>query len=66
MRACRVSLVEHSYLLALLGKSSWATQSTIGNPQLAVHIIRYVPEAGLYALQRLVVYEDEESYLRGL
>ncbi len=53
--------VEHSHLLALIGKTSRATQYTIGNPLLAIQMTRHLPEAGLYAPLRLVVYEDEQG-----
>jgi uncharacterized protein (DUF302 family) len=53
--------IEHSPLLSLRGKTSRASQYTIGNPLLAVQITRHMPEAGLYAPLRLVVYEDEEG-----
>ena len=52
--------VEHSFLLSLSGKTSRATQYTIGNPLLATQMTRYLPEAGLYAPLKLVIYEDEE------
>lgn len=53
------SRTDHGPLLSLQGKTSRATQYTIGNPFLAVQMTRYQPEAGLYAPLRLVVYEDE-------
>jgi uncharacterized protein (DUF302 family) len=53
--------VEHSHLLSLVGKTTQATQYTIGNPLLAIQMTRYMPEAALYAPLRLVVYEDEEG-----
>lgn len=52
--------VSHSYL-AVLGKSSRATQYTIGNPLLASYMTRHTPEAALYAPLKLVVYQDEEG-----
>jgi uncharacterized protein (DUF302 family) len=52
--------VEHSFLLSLIGKTSRATQYTIGNPLLATQMTRHMPEAGLYAPLKLVIYEDEE------
>ncbi len=55
------SRVEHSHLLSLLGKTSRATQYTIGNPLLALQMTRYMPEAALYAPLKLVVYEDEQG-----
>jgi uncharacterized protein (DUF302 family) len=55
------SRVEHSHLLSLLGKTTRATQYTIGNPLLALQMTRYVPEAALYAPLKLVVYEDEQG-----
>jgi uncharacterized protein (DUF302 family) len=53
--------VEHSFLLSLRGKTSRATQYTIGNPLLAIQMTQYLPEAGLYAPLKLVIYEDEEG-----
>jgi uncharacterized protein (DUF302 family) len=55
------SKVEHSFLLSLVGKTSRATQYTIGNPVLATQMTRHLPEAALYAPLKLVVYEDEEG-----
>jgi uncharacterized protein (DUF302 family) len=52
--------VEHNFLLSLRGKTSRAAQYTIGNPLLATQMTRYMPEAGLYAPLKLVIYEDEE------
>ncbi len=52
--------VEHSFLLSLIGKTSRATQYTIGNPLLATQMTKHMPEAGLYAPLKLVIYEDEE------
>jgi uncharacterized protein (DUF302 family) len=53
--------VEHSLLLSLVGKTSRATQYTIGNPLFATQMTRHMPEAALYAPLKLVVYEDEEG-----
>ena len=53
--------IEHSFLLSLVGKTSRATQYTIGNPLFATQMTRYMPEAALYAPLKLVVYEDEEG-----
>jgi uncharacterized protein (DUF302 family) len=55
------SQVDHSLLLSLVGKTSRATQYTIGNPLFATQMTRYMPEAALYAPLKLVVYEDEEG-----
>ena len=55
------SKVEHSHLLSLLGKTTRATQYTIGNPLLAMQMTQYMPEAALYAPLKLVVYEDEQG-----
>jgi uncharacterized protein (DUF302 family) len=52
---------EHSFLLSLVGKTSRATQYTIGNPLFATQMTRHMPEAALYAPLKLVVYEDEEG-----
>jgi uncharacterized protein (DUF302 family) len=48
--------VEHSFLLRLRGNSSRASQYTIGNPLLANQMTQYLPEAGLYAPLKLIVY----------
>lgn len=53
--------VEHSSFLSLAGRTSRATQYTVGNPLLATQMTRHLPEAALYAPLRFVVYEDEES-----
>ncbi|GHO42002.1 DUF302 domain-containing protein [Ktedonospora formicarum] len=53
--------VGHSPYLTVLGKSSRATQYTIGNPLLASYMTRHTPEAALYAPFKLVVYQDEED-----
>lgn len=53
--------VEQSLLLSLVGKTSRATQYTIGNPLFATQMTRHMPEAALYAPLKLVVYEDEEG-----
>ncbi len=53
--------IEHSPLLSLLGKTSKASQYTIGNPLLAIQMSRHMPEAALYAPLKLVVYKDEEG-----
>jgi uncharacterized protein (DUF302 family) len=53
--------VEHSFLLSLVGKTSRASQYTIGNPLLATQMTKHMPEAALYAPLKLVVYEDEEG-----
>jgi len=55
------SKVEHSPLLSLVGKTSRATQYTIGNPLFATQMTMYMPEAALYAPLKLVVYEDEDG-----
>jgi uncharacterized protein (DUF302 family) len=55
------SKVNHGFLLSLVGKTSRATQYTIGNPTLALQMTSHFPEVGLYAPLRLVVYEDEEG-----
>ncbi len=51
--------VEHTSLLTLAGKSSRAIQYSVGNPLLANHMSRLLPEVALYAPLRFVVYEDE-------
>src|SRR4051812_48659567 len=55
------SKVDHGLLLALVGKNSRATQYTIGNPQIALQMTSYLPEVGLYAPLRLVVYGNDEG-----
>jgi uncharacterized protein (DUF302 family) len=53
--------VEHSFLLRLRGNSSRASQYTIGNPLLANQMTQYLPEAGLYAPLKLIVFQDEDG-----
>jgi uncharacterized protein (DUF302 family) len=60
------SKVEHSPLLSLAGKTSRATQYTVGNPLFATQMTIYMPEAALYAPLKLVVYEDEEGRTFGV
>ena len=55
------SKIEYSPLLSLAGKTSRATQYTIGNPLFATQMTRHMPEAALYAPLKVVVYEDEEG-----
>jgi len=56
--------VEQTALLTLAGKTSRAVQYTVGNPLLAIQMIRLMPEialpeVALYAPLRFVVYQDE-------
>jgi uncharacterized protein (DUF302 family) len=53
--------IEQTPLLFLAGKTSRATQYTIGNPLFATRMTMYMPEAALYAPLKLVIYADEES-----
>ena len=46
-------------LLTFSGKPVRATQYAIGNPLLAIQMIKHAPEAALYAPLRLVVYENQ-------
>jgi len=55
------SKVDHGLLLSRRGKNSRATQYTLGNPLLALQMTSHLPETGLYAPLRLIVYEDEEG-----
>jgi uncharacterized protein (DUF302 family) len=51
--------VEHTPLHRLAGKTSRAIQYVAGNPLLANHMSRLVPEVALDAPLHFVVYEDE-------
>jgi uncharacterized protein (DUF302 family) len=53
--------VEQSPLLFLAGKTSRASQYTIGNPLFATQMTRHMPEAALYAPLKFVVYQNEEG-----
>ncbi len=53
--------IEERPLLSLAGKTSRATQYTIGNQLFATRMTMYMPEAALYAPLKLVVYEDEDG-----
>ena len=55
------SKVEHSPLLSLAGKTSRATQYTLGNLLFAIQMTMHMPEAALYAPLKVVVYEDEQG-----
>lgn len=55
------SKVDHGPLLSWKGKTSRATQYALGNPLLALQMTSHLPETGLYAPLRLIVYEDEEG-----
>lgn len=50
--------MEQGVLLSLTGKPKRITLYALGNHLLGVHMIEEVPEVGLYAPPRLVVYED--------
>ena len=50
--------MEQGVLLSLTGKHKRITQYAIGNHLIGVHMIEQVPEVGLYAPPRLLVYED--------
>lgn len=53
--------MDQGTLLSLTGKPKRITQYSIGNHLLGVQMIEYLPEIGLYAPPRLVVYEDYEG-----
>src|SRR2546430_1276306 len=53
--------MEQGILLSLTGKRKRITQYAIGNHLIGVHMIEQVPEVGLYAPPRLLVYEDYEG-----
>jgi uncharacterized protein (DUF302 family) len=50
--------MEQGILLSLTGKQKRITLYALGNHLLGVHMIEEVPEVGLYAPPRLLVYED--------
>jgi uncharacterized protein (DUF302 family) len=53
--------MEQGILLSLTGKPKRITQYALGNHLLGVHMIEHLPEVGLYAPPRLLVYEDYEG-----
>ncbi len=50
--------MEQGVLLSLTGKPKRINLYALGNHLLGVHMIEEVPEVGLYAPPRLVIYED--------
>lgn len=52
------SKLEPGNLLTISGKPMRAAQYAIGNPLLAIQMIKHAPEAALYAPLRLAVYEN--------
>lgn len=53
--------MEQGTLLSLTGKPKRITRYSLGNHLIGVHMIEQVPEVGLYAPVRLLVYEDYEG-----
>ena len=52
------SKIEPGALLTLSGTPTRTTQYALGNPLLAIQMIKHAPEAALYAPLRLAVYEN--------
>jgi uncharacterized protein (DUF302 family) len=50
--------MDQGSLLSLTGKTKHIAQYSIGNHMLGVQMIEDIPEVGLYAPPRLLVYED--------
>jgi len=53
--------MEQGVLLSLTGKPKRITQYSLGNHMIGVYMIEHVPEVGLYAPPRVLVYEDYEG-----
>lgn len=53
--------MEQGVLLSLTGKPKHLTQYSLGNHMIGVLMIEQVPEVGLYAPPRLLIYEDYEG-----
>lgn len=53
--------MEQGVLLSLTGKLKRITQYSLGNHLIGVMMIEEVPEVGLYAPPKLLVYEDYEG-----
>jgi uncharacterized protein (DUF302 family) len=54
--------MEQGILLSLTGKPKKITQYSLGNHMIGVYMLEYLPEVGLYAPPRLLVYEDYEGH----
>ena len=50
--------MEQGLLLSLTGKPKRITQYSLGNHLIGVHMVEQIPEVGLYAPPRVLVYED--------
>lgn len=53
--------MDQGTILSLTGKPKRIAQYSIGNHLLGVHMIEEIPEIGLYAPPRLLVYEDYDG-----
>jgi uncharacterized protein (DUF302 family) len=53
--------MEQGVLLSLTGKPKRITQYSLGNHLIGVYMLEHVPEVGLYAPPRVLVYEDYEG-----
>ena len=53
--------MDQGTILSLTGKTKRIAQYSIGNHLLGVQMIEEIPEIGLYAPPRLLVYEDYEG-----
>jgi len=53
--------MEQGVLLSLTGKPKRITQYVLGNHLIGVLMVEHVPEVGLYAPPKLLVYEDYEG-----
>ncbi len=54
--------MEQGILLSLTGKTKKITQYSLGNHMIGVYMLEHLPEVGLYAPPRLLVYEDYEGH----
>jgi len=54
--------MDQGTVLSLTGKTKHIAQYSIGNHLLGVQMIEIIPEIGLYAPPRLLVYEDYEGH----
>lgn len=53
--------MEQGLLLSLTGKPKRITQYSLGNHLIGVLMVEHVPEVGLYAPPRVLVYEDYDG-----
>jgi uncharacterized protein (DUF302 family) len=63
---CMFSKIDHGLLLSVSGKPGKVIQYTMGNPLLAIQMIKHVVAVGLYAPLKLLVHEAQnpEKYRR--